>query len=197
MNFTYDDTTHIYKLDNKRLLSVNNILDYAGLQDYSKIPMGLRESIFAKGKAVHKAVYLYSKGSLNMDTLSPEIRPYVEQWQLAVERFEIEVLFAEEPMYHPKYLYAGTPDIVCKYMGNTVVLDIKTFAELKFWVKYQLAGYKAMIEETKGLKLDYRLAIQLSEHMARPIRFIDDVDFYDFLAFKRTAEIRLKEGLVK
>ena len=145
MNFVFDEKTHVYKLDNRPLVSVTQTLKGAGLVEYDNLPISkdVLERSRIRGKAVHAACHYFDEGDLKRETLDPALVGYVAAW----EKFKVEsgviIEQIEKAMYHPTYLYAGMLDRVLVRAGRRGVYDIKTY-ECAAWTALQLAGYELM-----------------------------------------------------
>ncbi len=125
--FTFDPEFHIYRLDGARLPSVTQAMASGGLIEFSgmspemlkayakKFPLlkPICESFEAAaefGSAVHRACELDDLGTLDEDFLAPAIAPYLEAWRKFKREYGALHHAIEEPMYSPKYQFAGTPD---------------------------------------------------------------------------------------
>ena len=79
-------------------------------------------------------------------TLPAELQGPLFQWQLLKESYGIKPLLSEALVYHKKWGYAGTLDLVVEYQGKVCVADIKTgFYGVK--AGWQIAAYKKALEE--------------------------------------------------
>lgn len=141
---------HKYLLDGVQIPGVTETLQEAGLSDVSKIPQAVLERASAFGKAVHKAIELHCKGSLNMETLDPALLPYLEGWKAFVDDFGFKSIKTEFQSHHKTYRYGLTVDHIGeitkgKYMGWAIG-DVKSGCPTPSH-KYQLAGYKMAIDK--------------------------------------------------
>jgi hypothetical protein len=150
---TYNDETHTYALDGIRLKSVTQILDIAGLSNYSNIPEDILERARLFGTAVHDMTYLYDNNNLDTESLDPALVPYLAAWRafLQVTGWTTEAI--EQLVYSRRYLYAGRYDRKGIYNGKATLLDIKTGVKNKATVKLagiQLSGYEIAHNELNG-----------------------------------------------
>lgn len=78
----FDELTHTYTLEGVRLPSVTQILQRAGLIDFSKIPGPILLAARDRGAAVHRAIHYLNEGDLDPDFEHefPEYWPYVAAW---------------------------------------------------------------------------------------------------------------------
>lgn len=147
-NLSFNAQNHEYKLDGLTIPSVTQILKAEGLTDFSKVPLEILERNALFGTAVHKAVELKLRGTLDEDTLDVALKPYVEAWANFEEDFGYVHMTSEFQGFHPIYRYAYTIDLLGeitkgKFPGLSVG-DIKT-GIVKPADKIQLAGYKLAV----------------------------------------------------
>ena len=182
---TFDPAAHEYRLDGKRLLSVTQVLERAGIIDYSRIPPATREMALARGRAVHEAIALDIEGDLDESSVEP-IMGYVEAARAARAQLGIARPDRVECIgYHPRYLYAGTVDFAHGYL----VGDWKC-NKVEWWVRLQTAAYAAMQPEPGlfrrvGVELHGDGKFHIEPFEARHFRR----DMADFLAVFRTAQL--------
>ena len=131
--FAYDDETHTYSLNGRKMDSVTQILEHVGILDKK----WFKEFSWVRGKQLHAALHYLDDGDLDWDSVLPEHMPYIEGYT----DFRSRNLWAwtdlEEPIYHKFLLYGGTPDRV----SDAVLLDIKTGVPMK-WHALQLTAYQ-------------------------------------------------------
>jgi len=135
-----------------------------------------------RGRAVHRACHLLDIGDLDWESLKPiedalsePITGYVKGWA----RFKRELGFVpaiiERSIYHPAYLYAGTPDRIGETPdGKQILLDIKT-GPVEDWCAVQLSGYDEALTAQGMVGWRRRMGIQLKPGGDfAPPRFFDD-----------------------
>ncbi len=78
----FDALTHTYRLHGEIVPSVTQVLERAGLIDFSKIPGAIRQHALDRGSAVHAAIHFLNEGDLDpaFHTDFPEYAPYVAAW---------------------------------------------------------------------------------------------------------------------
>lgn len=138
MAFTFNEEHHCYELDGKPLPSVTRILK--PLYDFSMIHPDVLRRAADYGTAVHKTVELYLKEDLDEDSLDENLyNPLLafKAWQFDHCEFCEELLSVEQPAYHAKLKYAGTPDLTC----TNAVIDIKSRKVNMSTDPIQLAAY--------------------------------------------------------
>lgn len=136
--FEFDEEKHEYTLDGVVLPSVTQII--APLNDFSRIAPGVLERKRQIGKAVHKAVELYTANDLEEDSVDELCKGYFAGFlNWADDNKELLLDSTMEKInYHPKLKYAGTPDID----HFECVIDIKTRPYNPITDPLQLSPYK-------------------------------------------------------
>lgn len=137
----FEHEGHIYTVNDRRILSVNQVLEAAGLQPMFVSPEKLKRAGDV-GMNVHLATELYDKGDLDEDSLDPDIYQQVQAYKKFRKDTKIKIYpdAIERIVYNRMYGYIGTLDRIIRINGNLAVLDIKSGA-LAGWVALQLAAY--------------------------------------------------------
>lgn len=138
---TFDETTHTYRLDGRKIPSVTTIIKAAGLID----DIWFNEAATWRGSVVHKCCELDCKGKLDESTVDPGAAGYLEGWRKWKRETGFRPVVVEQMDYHSDLFYAGTPDrvgFVCQ--GEPCVVDIKTGPAQK-WHAIQLAAYRMFL----------------------------------------------------
>ena len=104
-----------------------------------------------KGSHIHKACELWDNNDLEEESLDPIIKPYLEQYKLALKNENIKILENEVMRYSPKYFYAGTIDSIAQIGDFKCLIDIKTGQPEK-WHMVQIGAYKELLKH--DLKID-------------------------------------------
>jgi len=115
---TFAEENHEYLWDGKQVPSVTGILRAVGL---SKDFGGIADFYKERGQAVHKAIELFLKGTLDETTIDPVLIPYWEGFKRYWEKHKEKPTFIETPQYCEEYGFAGTADLVT----NTRIRDWK------------------------------------------------------------------------
>lgn len=111
---SFDADTHTYRDDEGGIiLSTTKILQLAELTPafYKTLDPWYAE----KGHAVHAATEYFDKGTLDLDTVDPEIEGYLDAYRKFRQDFPVDILGIEVRLYHPRYKYAGTIDRVIQH----------------------------------------------------------------------------------
>ena len=127
----FDADTHIYTDESGIVLSsVTNILAAEGLATYFNQDPWYME----RGRAIHACCEFLDKKVLACESVDPAIAGFLDAYQKFLYDTEYEFEHIEEPLSHPIYKYAGTPDRFLPLLdikgaqGN--ILQLEGYAEL-------------------------------------------------------------------
>jgi hypothetical protein len=185
--FRYVDEPHGYWLGDRQLDSPSSVFAELGLVDKRHYTEASR----ARGRAVHAGLHFAIKGTLDWNTLHPELHGYVRSGLLWVERRKPTILRLETPLYHPALLFAGTMDAEWELDGWPWVVDWKSGKAPRL-TKYQTAGY-AMLAARPGQKRPHkRAAFELFEDgsIANLVPYDDHTDGAGWLNLLGASRIR-------
>ena len=113
-NFRLDEETHTYYQGDRKIPGVTTIVNSV----YGE-PSYATEWHMRRGSMIHKAIALILAGQLDMRTLDERIFGRIEAAEKAISELGLSGWsLLETPMYHPRLLYAGTPDLV---VGNRLI----------------------------------------------------------------------------
>lgn len=189
---TFDAATHTYYWKGARVPNVTSII--APLTDYARIPPEVLEKARIEGTAVHKMVELDCRGQLDADHLMTDplvewMRPYYKAWRKFLLETGFELWESEQKLYHAKYGYAGTHDLVGiltkTKLRDISLLDVKRSFYAGRAIGVQTAAYEQARNETvdKGLRSTARFGLKLGKDANyRLQQFQDRDDFGVFLA---------------
>lgn len=166
MTLAFDKANHAYTFDGKPVVNVTRICGL--LNSYAGIPADVLARAADRGDAVHYATELYDQDDLDIETMPDEVTGYVCAWM----RFRAETGFKpthiEQRVYSERYRYAGTLDRAGTFeslkgvkAGEACLVDIKATASLMPAVGPQTAAYAQALEESAGLRVKHRFAVQL------------------------------------
>ncbi|MBU1308798.1 MAG: hypothetical protein KKE30_04600 [Gammaproteobacteria bacterium] len=131
----FNDDTHIYYVNNRRVPSVTQII-----QEFFPFNGGglaaERARIF--GEAVHKAIELKIKKTLDESTVDDAVRGYLNQW----ECYYPTDCIREVRLYSKKYNFCGTIDEI----RRDAVIDTKT-GQYSPTHRLQIAAYRYLWNE--------------------------------------------------
>lgn len=185
---TFDQEKHIYKWNDEIVPSVTQLLNEFHLIDFSGVPKDRLEYKRSLGVAVHYAIELMEKDNLDEESLSAEIKPYLEAYKKFREVTGFEPLATENRLYSKKWRFAGTMDQQGLHLGKfgneEAIIDYKCTWKLYAACGPQLQGYKILSEENNpGIKIKKLFGLQLKSNGHYELEeFKDPSDKQDFLA---------------
>jgi CRISPR/Cas system-associated exonuclease Cas4 (RecB family) len=136
-NLVFIPETHEYRYNDMVVPSVSAIIRRFFTPPLNKNGMEL-------GTYVHDTVRLWLDNNLNVETLSPGLSDYLQQFQAFVAATAFKVEGHDVPFYHPLLKYAGTPDLWGAMNTHRLVIDIKTGDPQK-WHQLQVAAYASLL----------------------------------------------------
>lgn len=147
-SLTFNAQLHEYRLDGVVIPSVTQILKAEGINNFGMVSEDVLNTNALFGKAVHKCVEYWFRGTLDETTVDPALIPYLSGWDNFVEDFGFVVMESEVQGFHPIYRYAYTADLLGeitkgKFLGEAVG-DLKT-GMVKPADKIQIAAYKMAV----------------------------------------------------
>ena len=127
----------------------------------------------SRGKALHHAIFLHNKGTL--DTIPEEIKGRFEAYLKFAGQTGFVPKWSELQLYSKKYHFAGTPDMVGSISGsyNLTLVDIKSSLEPK--VELQIGGYCLLYEENFRRIISRACAVELKANGNYNIKWIKDI----------------------
>jgi len=163
-NLIFDAELHRYFHKGMAVPGVNEIIEGAGLVDFSMVPEAQLEAACKLGEYVHLTTALWDKKNLNEDKLSPGLIPYLKGWKKFEGDFKIEFTGEqiERRLYSTKWRFAGTTDRDPVLIdGKWTLVDLKTSTTMQKAYALTTAGYKILQEENLNVKIKQRWAVQL------------------------------------
>ena len=168
----FDPERHAYILDGRVIPSVTQILTAEGIingQWYT-------EDGRRRGGHVHLALRYLDEGRLDEDSVTDEVRPYLEAWGRFLSETGFICLQIEQPFADRNLGFAGTPDRVGWMDGDKTlsIIDIKTGAP-EPWHALQTAAYAVGLGKRTARRWSVYLrpngAYRLVQH-----RHLDDIN---------------------
>jgi len=150
MKLFFSEPDHRYELEGIRVRSVTNVLQKAGIIDFSSIPPGTLEEARTRGTTVHKALHYYNEHDLNIDEFRqdfPSYVGYVDAWISFCEQRHFVPVLSEHRVASPRHLLAGTLDCLGLLDGVGVLLDFSTGRPQDVGKNLQTAAYHALALE--------------------------------------------------
>jgi RecB family exonuclease len=152
---TFDEAKHEYKLADRPILSVTQII---------KAVRGVDDRWFTdeardRGTSVHRTVEAFIK--YGDEECHPLLAGYLEAFKRAQKELEFDIVESELLVYSSAFRYAGTLDLVAILRGDTTVIDFKTGSDLPSYA-LQTAAYAAAYEELRGIPITKRAGLYLA-----------------------------------
>ena len=192
------DDNHIYRYGEVIVPSVTQILQGAGLTDFSAVPAERLETARKFGNAVHLALELSDKEKLDTDSLDPALEPYLTGWETFRQEYGLSFTAIETQLYSSAYRFAGTIDRIGGWRidDSPLLIDIKSGVETPA-VAIQLAAYSILAKEN-GIKGNIkRLAVYLNGKGTYSVKeYKDKNDMNIFLAALSVYNFRRKNNLL-
>lgn len=193
-------------------LSVTEVLRAVGAID----AQFCSEEARARGAAVHEAIRLHFKGTLDESSLHEKVRPFYEAFLKMKARladFFPELLHGdefdcrvEEALYLPDLGLVGRADLRIvrrdPFPRQLALLDWKS-GKLQWWAGLQLAGYDILQQGGRPPRSEAamsRYGVELDPESplgGRIVPFKDFSDYDDFLAALRTVRRLEREGIYR
>lgn len=138
---TFDEASHIYRLNGDIIPSVSKLMEPLKDQCYGGISKRTLENAAIKGSAVHNSIENWIK--FGIDDIPSEHRGYfngfVEWWK----QYKPRVFGSEVRIYHKLMRYGGTIDLLCEIGGLLELIDFKTtYTLLEMACGVQLEAYR-------------------------------------------------------
>jgi hypothetical protein len=184
----FDETTHTYRLDGRRLISVTQALSI--LDDRWKVDPFYLEF----GKMVHRATACYDRGEYDDFTWDERIIPSVEAYVKFRSETDFEPIHIELPLFHPTRIYAGTLDRIGTLNGRQVLIDLKTGAKARVDELQEVAYWELAIANNIPVQKLFDLYLHKNgKYNLEPVKEIPRHLLPVFLACLKIAQWR--EGL--
>jgi hypothetical protein len=148
--FTFDPETHIYRLGDRVLPSVTDIIG-------AVIPRGYECAAWYldRGKALHAAIHLQAKGKLDWSSVDDRIMGRLKAYRKFMLESGWTLIASETPMYSERLGFAGCRDALMLDKAKVEVLtDFKSSIEPQ--VIPQIGAYNILSPARVGLALHLR-----------------------------------------
>jgi hypothetical protein len=184
MNF--DEQKHEYTHNNIKYTSVTELIRKYGLSaNYDGVPPDVLAKAAARGKATHKSLEEYVKGSqaeLNITSEVDLLHNYVK-----TRGIDMATAKAEEIVYDDTYHIAGTVDFQYVDGPDRIIADFKTTSQLHIdAVAWQLSIYNFIL--AKGDIMTYYFNKLKVFHYTTSKLYVRDVYLVDYDAVKQLLE---------
>lgn len=198
--FTFDQATHTYRLGDRVLPSVTQIIKPLYGSFYEQVDPDVLTIAAARGTAIHRLTEIYDEGGnpYVAEQFQPGYEPYIDAWMRFLVESGAEVIATEKRFYHPRLLFSGTCDRILRIDGRAGIADIKTTADMMPQTAIQTEGYR-LIAEAETPPVSGHLArwgIQLrADGNYRLIEYRDPADQPVFLGLLAAHNWRTRHGV--
>lgn len=146
---TFDEASHIYRLNGDIIPSVSKLMEPLKDQCYGGISKRTLENAAIKGSAVHNSIENWIK--FGIDDIPSEHRGYFNGFMEWWKQYKPRVFGSEVRIYHKLMRYGGTIDLLCEIGGLLELIDFKTtYTLLEMACGVQLEAYENLV------RLEYR-----------------------------------------
>lgn len=193
-DFDFDEVTHTYRIRGVVVPSVTQVLQGAGLVDWTYASEWARE----RGSLVHKAIALELAGGLDWDSVDESFHPYISAELQVIKDLDLEVIDSELRLFSPTYGTAGTLDRVVRsrQSGDLWLWDTKTGPVVPAY-GLQTAAYSEMYHEMTGQRVKRRYGLRVNaDGTYELIPFTDRQDIVNFHAALRVVQWKREKGLL-
>ena len=184
----FDEATHEYRVEGRKLPSVTGILKEAGLIDDTFMD----PSALQRGTFVHQACEYDDVGDLDESTVDAAILPYVQAWRRCKSEMGFKVLEIEKRVYHQPLDYCGTLDRIVELRGRRILIDIKTGSGAA-WHQVQTSAYALAMKWEDPLTVLDRAAVYLTAEGG--YKFCEHKQRLDFDVWKAAVTLAAWKGI--
>lgn len=171
--------SHVYRLDGVVIPGCTQVLAAMGATPgFQWLTPDQLEFYRSRGHAIHKAIELHIKGTLDKRTIVDEVNPYLIGWDRFCADYEVlpflqgpmKEPFTEQPLHHPVYRYGVTPDVVAWVNDVASVIEVKATSAHAPATGLQLAAQWLAV---KTVLADY------TKYHRIGLRLLQDEPYYD------------------
>jgi hypothetical protein len=200
IDFTFDAERHLYLVQGRPVPSVTQVLHSAGLSaDYSMVAPEVLDRKRIIGEYAHKGTQYLDEGSLDLETVDPEIQGYLTGY----ENFIRESGFRPQLIEHRLVgringvLCGGTIDRTGAMADKLWIIDLKCIERLYPAFALQTAGYDLLLPKPVVPPFKYdRAVLQLRrEGSYKFTAYSDLADFDVFRAALVVTAWKMNQGM--
>jgi hypothetical protein len=182
----FNDNKHEYIHNGNKYTSVTELIKKYGLSaNYDGVPPDVLAKAASRGKAVHKSLEEYVKGStaeLNITSEVDLLHNYIQ-----TRGIDMQTAKAEQIAYDDVYKIAGTVDFQYVDGQDNVIADFKTTSQLHVdAVAWQLSIYNYLL--SKGDIMTYYFNKLKVFHYTTSKLYVRDIYLVDYDAVKQLLE---------
>ena len=175
---TYDDSSHAYTVNGKRVPSVTEITSVLTAGKYGEVNAAMLQQAQRRGTEVHELCEAIDCG-IDPEELeiAPELVGYVNAYLAFLRDWRPEWDYIEKMVWCSDF--AGRADRIGRINGKTAILDIKTTSSMdrlsKLALYFQLHGYDTARERMGEVPAYYRAGLQLRKDGKYTLHWSDDI----------------------
>lgn len=144
------------------------------------------DRICAIGTQVHEQINMFLSGKSINDYMMTYGFMAFKSWYDQVSQLGVEVLGLEESLISP--FYCGTYDALLKIGNLTYLIDFKTSNKIHFKYFLQLAAYRKLLKDIKGIDVDRCLILQVSKYKPMFLEYLADLHYQPHNEYMTIAE---------
>lgn len=134
----FKEEDHTYWKDGRRVPGVTECLKSVGLMPGMEF---VSDEAVLYGTRVHRMIHFFNKGTLDLDTVTPDIAPALDAWRDFIRATGFVATSWERIVFDGILWVAGQYDIGGHFPDGTAGYgDIKS-GQVKPWTALQVAGY--------------------------------------------------------
>lgn len=158
---TFDEASHIYRLDGAEIPSVSKLMEPLKNQCYSGVSQKTLANAAAKGSSVHNSIENWIK--FGIEDIPSEHRGYFDGFRAWWDQYKPVVFGSEVRIYHKLMRYGGTIDLLCAIGGFLTLVDFKTtYSLLEMTCGVQLEAYSQALG-SHGITLQRKHILHLKK----------------------------------
>lgn len=178
IEFRFEPERHLYLVQERVVPSVTQVLHAAGISaDYSTVAPEVLERKRTIGEYVHKATQYLDEGSLDLETIDPQIKPYLGAYQQFITDSGFRPRLVEHRLVGNinGMICGGTVDREGLMTGKLWIIDLKCIERLYPSFALQTAGYELLLPKPVTPPFRYTRAVpQLRPNGAYKLTMYDD-----------------------
>jgi hypothetical protein len=183
IEFRFDPEHHLYLVQDRVVPSVTQVLHAAGLSaDYSFVATEVLERKRIVGEYVHKATQYLDEGSLDLESVDPQIQPYLAAYRRFINDSGFRPRLIEHRMVGSinGMLCGGTVDREGTMAGKLWIIDMKCIERLYPSFALQTAGYELLLPKPVTPPFRYtRAVLQLRSNGSYKLTSYEDRGDFD------------------
>lgn len=160
-----------------RMLEDPSIAQWANSLGYKHLSYSKElDKICAIGSTVHEQInqFLSKRAVPSNENTTYGFLAFME-WYNQVSQLNLEVMGLEESLIND--YYSGTYDALLRINNRVWLIDFKTSNKVNFKYFLQLAAYRRLLREIKGIEVDGCMILQVSKYHPSFLEFVADLDY--------------------